>query len=86
MTIGKALTARSESEWIVDSEATSHMINKKRLFTEVEDLYPDETVTLGDGKTLEVKSIGNVEVEMPLLDGYRRRCFLQHVLYVPKLS
>ena len=86
MLVGQALMARSESEWVVDSGATRHMINKKNIFTEVEDLEPTETVTLGDGKTLEVKSIGTVEVEMSLLDGYKRRCSLQHVLYILKLS
>jgi len=47
------------------------MINKKSLFTEVEDLNPAEIVTLRDGKTLEVKSVVTVEVERSLLDGYR---------------
>lgn len=77
MLIGQALTTKSESEWLVDSGATSHMINNRSLFTEVEDFDPVETVTLGDGKKLEVKSVGTVEVEMSLPDGSSRRCSLQ---------
>ena len=38
MLIGKALTAKSGGEWLVDSGATSHMTNDRRLFTQVRDL------------------------------------------------
>ena len=85
MVIGKALTAKSGKEWLVDSGATSHMSNDKGLFSQMEDLDPAETVTLGDGN-LEVKSVGTVELEMSLPDGSRRSCSLQRVLYVPKLA
>ena len=86
MVIGQALTAKSESEWLVDSGATSHMINNKSIFSQVKDLEQPETVTLGDGKTLEVKSVGMVELEMSLPDGSSRTCSLQQVLYVPQLT
>ncbi len=86
MLIGQALTAKSESEWLVDSGATSHMSNNRSLFTQVRDLDPAETVTLGDGRDLEVKSVGTVVLEMLLPDGSSRRCSLQRVLYVPKLA
>ena len=54
-----------------------------RLFTQVRDL---DTVTLGDGRDLEVKSVGTVELDMLLPDGSSRKCSLQKVLYVPKLA
>ena len=86
MLIGQALTAKSGKEWLVDSGATSHMSNCKRLFTQVRDLEPADTVTLGDGRDLEVKSVGTVELDMLLPDGSSRKCSLQKVLYVPKLA
>ena len=33
MVIGQALTAKSESEWLVDFGTTSHMINNKSIFS-----------------------------------------------------
>ncbi len=86
MLIGQALAAKSGSEWLVDSGATSHTVNDRRLLTEVQDLDPGESVTLGDGNRLEVKSVGTVDVEMSLTNGSTRKCSLQEVLYVPKLS
>lgn len=80
------LKRKSGSEWLVDSGATSHMVSDRRLLTDVRDLDPGETVTLGDGNQLEVKSVGNVDVEMLLPNGSSRQCSLQQVLYVPKLS
>ena len=86
MLIGQALTAKSGKEWLVDSGATSHMSNCKRLFSQVRDLEPADTVTLGDGRDLEVKSVGTVELDMLLPDGSSRKCSLLKVLYVPKLA
>ena len=86
MLIGQALTAKSGKKWLVDSGATSHMSNCKRLFTQVRDLEPADTVTLGDGRDLEVKSVGTVELDMLLPNGSSRKCSLQKVLYVPKLA
>ncbi len=86
MLIGQALAAKSGSEWLVDSGATSHMVNERRLLTEVQYFDPGESVTLGDGNRLEVKSVGTVDVEMSLTNGSTRKCSLQEVLYVPKLS
>ena len=59
------------------------MSNDRRLFTQVRDLDPVEKVTLGDGRSLEVKSVGTVELEMLLPDGCSRRCSLQKVPYIP---
>ena len=86
MLIGQALTAKSEREWLVDSGATSHMCNNRNLFKQVRDLDSAETITLGDGRNLEVKSVGTVELEMLLPDGSSRSCSLQKVLYVPELA
>ena len=81
MLIGQALTAKSgfRREWLVDSGATSHMSNDRRLFTQVRHLDPVETVTLGDERNLEVKTVGTEELEMLLPDGSSKRCSLQKV-------
>lgn len=62
------------------------MSNDKRIFSQLEDLDPVETVNLGDGRDLEVQSVGIVQLEMLLPDGSMRSCSLQKVLYVPKLA
>ena len=77
MVVSQALTAKSGNEWLVDSGATSHMSNNRSLFTQMKDLEQPETVTLDDGNTLEVKSVGTVELEMSLPDGSSRTCSLQ---------
>ena len=81
MFIGQAPTAKSGKEWLVDSGATSHMSNCRSLFTQVEDLEPAVIlhVTLGDGRDLEVKSVGTVELDMLLPDGTSKKCSLQMV-------
>ena len=86
MLIGNAFVARSKSDWIVDSGATSHMCNDRRMFTELRQLGSDEKVTLGDGSTLEVAGEGTVDVDMVLTDGTKRGCMLRKVLYVPELA
>ena len=86
MLIGNAFVARSKSDWIVDSGATSHMCNDQRMFTELRQLGSDEKVTLGDGSTLEVAGEGTVDVDMVLTDGTKRGCMLRKVMYVPELA
>ena len=81
-----ALSARSKSNWIVDSGATCHMCNDQKLFTKFECLQKSQEVTLGDGNTLEATGQGTVSLEMTLPDGNTNRCVLHSVLSVPKLS
>ncbi len=81
MLIEQALTINSGKEWLVNSGATSH---DRTLFTQSRDLEPTETVTLGKGGVLEVKSVGTVELGMLLPDGSSKNCSLKKVLYVPE--
>ena len=81
-----ALSARSEGNWIVDSGATCHMCNERKLFTKFESLQKSQEVTQGDGHALEATGQGAVSLEMTLPDGKTNRCVLHSVLYVPKLS
>ena len=76
MLIGQALTVKSGKEWLVDSGATSHMSNCRRLFTQVRDLEPADTVTLhGRRKRPGSKVSGNcVELDKLLQNVLYRRC------------
>ena len=80
MLIGDALVAKSRSDWIVVSGATSNMCNDRTMFTELRQLGSDDKVTLGDGSTLQATEEGTVDVDMVLSDGTRRGCALKKVL------
>ena len=72
--------------WIVDSGATCHMCNDRSLFIELRKLDNPLEVTLGDGYNLDAIGRGVVVPETKLPSGRTKRCKLQDVLYVPKLS
>ena len=84
--VGHALSATSKESWIVDSGATCHMCNSKTSFSELHPLTRPQEVTLGDGHILEATAKVTVMIEMLLPDGSTKKCKLQDVLYVPKLS
>ena len=86
MLAGNVLLAKSRSDWIVDSGATSHMCNNRTMFTELRQLESYDRVKLGDGSTLQVTKEGTVDVDMVLRDGTRRGCTLMKVLHVPELA
>lgn len=87
MVVSHALSATtSRGNWIIDSGATCHMCNDKKLFRELDSLRRPQEVTLGDGHVLEATSEGTVPLQMLLPDGSTKRCNLQNVLFVPKLS
>ena len=70
----------------MDSGATCHMCNDREQFSELRQLKESQEVTLGDGHTLEGTAIGAVKIEALLPDGSTRKCRLEKVLFVPKLS
>ena len=72
--------------WIVDSGATCHMCNNRRLFVELRNLEKPLEVTLGDGHDLNAIGCGVVVLESKLPSGRTRKLKLSGVLYVPKLS
>ena len=80
-----ASTGRHDS-WIVDSGATCHMCNDRRLFVELRNLEKPLEVTLGDGYDLHAIGCGGVVLETKLPSGRTKKCKLHDVLYVPKLS
>ena len=79
-------SAGRQDTWIVDSGATCHMSNDRRLFVELRDLEKPLEVTLGDGHDLNAVGRGVVVLQTKLPSGRRKRCKLHDVLYVPKLT
>ena len=79
-------SAGMHESWIVDSGATCHMCNDRRLFVELCNLEKPLEVTLGDGHELDAIGRGIVVLETNLPSGRTKKCKLHDVLYVPKLS
>ena len=75
-----------KAAWIIDSEATSHMYNDQSLFVEYESLKTPMKVTLGDGYEVDAIGCGVVMLNSVLPSGGSKRCDLQNVLCVPRLS
>ena len=76
----------SEDAWIVDSGATCHISNNRKLFTEYQTLQKPLEVSLGDGYALEAVGSGVVSLTLQLPDFQRKKCKLHDVLYVLKLT
>ena len=79
-------SAGRHDSWIVDSRATCHMCNDRKLFVELHNLEKPQEVTLGDGHDLDAIGRGVVVLETKLPSGRTKKCKLHDVLYVPKLS
>jgi len=78
-----ALAATSSGSWIVDSGATCHMCNDRKLFVDMRNLESPQQVTLGDGSPLEGPAEGTIKLEVILPDGNTQKCKLENALYVP---
>ena len=76
----------SNVDWIIDSGATCNICCNQSLFNSIEDLDEALAVTLGDGKNIEAKQCGTVEVELKQIDGSYKPATLHDVLLVPQLS
>ena len=63
-----------------------HCSNDKSLFSELRTLETPQEVTLGDGLNLQATAEGMVTLETLVPDGSSRKCRLENVLLVPKLS
>lgn len=81
-----ALQAGCTGNWIVDSGATCHMCNNKKLFTHLQLLKQPMEVSLGDGRALQAVGRGVVALTMKLPECATRQRSLRDVLYVPALS
>ena len=74
-----------ETSWIVDSGATCHICNSQNYFVELQILQKPIDITLGDGHILQATGRGTV-VLMMRTGQLTRKCKLQDVLLVPKLT
>ena len=74
-----------ETSWIIDSGATCHICNSQNYFVELQILQKPIDVTLGDGHILQATGQGTV-VLMMRTGQLTRKCKLQDVLLVPKLT
>ena len=72
--------------WIVDSGATFHMCNDRKLFVELRNLDKPLEVTLGDGYDLHAIGRGVVVLETKFPSCRTKKCKLHDVLYVSKQS
>lgn len=89
LVVSQALSVKSGEKmnsWIVDSGATCHMCNNRKMFIEFESSQPIQEVTLGDGYSVEATGSGSVMLNMILADDKIQKCKLSNVLYVPRLS
>ena len=81
-----ALAVSNTNNWIVDSGATCDMCSDSKLFETLQNLKQPIEVSIGDGRTLQATGKGNISLEMKLPSDISKRCNLQDVLLVPKLS
>ena len=83
----QALAASNHiNSWIVDSGATCHICCNKMMFSEMKIMDRSQTITLGDGRSIESTSQGTVKLKLQQPDGTYKRATLYDVLYVPELS
>jgi hypothetical protein len=67
-------------DWLADSATSSHVSNKRELFSEFEQL--NTPVNGIDDAKMHAKGKGTVEIEMEA-DGHKYRLNLTNVLYIP---
>ena len=77
---------KGEAVWIIDSRATCHMCNDRKLFVNFNSLAEPRDITLGDGHMVKAVGRGVVLLRFSTDDVETNRWKLQDVLYVPKLS
>ena len=78
---------RPSASWIIDSGATSHICNNRKLFTQLFPLNSPVEVKLGNGHSLTAVAHGTVKLRVVYGRQNRSRmCSITEVLYVPELS
>ena len=73
-------------KWLVDSGASSHMMNERSFLVNYREFQTPEKVGLGDGRTVNAVGIGNVHVNMTFNVSKPKKAVMYNVLYVPKLA
>jgi hypothetical protein len=76
----KKINVVTAYDWLADSAASSHVSNKRELFSKFEELNTPVN-GVGNAKT-HAKGKGTVEIETEV-DGRKYRLTLANVLYIP---
>ena len=71
-----------DHDWIIDIGASSHMKWRQELLSDYEDLPKQQTVKLGDGRTVNAFGIGAVTLTVLVGNDKEVKNVLQHVLLV----
>ncbi len=62
------------------------MTNTKDILIDCREFSKPESVSLGDGRTVDAIGVGKVNVTMYFKVSEPKRCMMHQVLYVPKLA
>ncbi|GAB2281572.1 hypothetical protein Dimus_039478 [Dionaea muscipula] len=74
-------TTVTDTEWMTDTGASNHMTGTISLLKNLKKYYGSDSVLIGDGTSLEIKGVGDTEVQQ------KHITFPLHdVLYVPALT
>jgi hypothetical protein len=79
--LSNSVSTRSKT-WLVDSDASKHMIGYKEILSDFETKYFVEQVELGDQKCYMVEGVGSISF---ILES-GARLHVDEVLYVPRLK
>lgn len=81
----KSVLRKSETDWCVDSGASSHMCGDVNMFSRFEKISPRE-IEIADGEKLVSTGKGEVLLMLRLPDHTHMKVVLDNVLFVPGLS
>lgn len=79
-----SLNGIDSENWYIDSGATAHFTNNKKLLSITKDI-PNAMCTIADNQKLHVESVGNTQIEIDN-NGKNDAVLITDVLHVPKLS
>ena len=79
-------TTMKENAWVIDSGASSHMTWDKQLLEDYHVLSKEQTVKLGDGRSVKAIGTGTIRLRLIQPNGRVTTNVLSGVLYVPDLS
>ena len=82
--LASAFIGKKGNAWVIDSGASQHMCNSKNSFCKLEKLEVPIPIEIGDGTVIDAVGIGKVSLKVNL-PSRKSNCFLENVLYVPKL-
>jgi Integrase core domain/GAG-pre-integrase domain len=82
--VGEANGKVRNMEWLIDSEASSHMSACKEAMREYKPFTPFD-ISIGDKTRLQVIGSGQVKLQLNV-QGKQNKCMIKDVLHVPMLS